>query len=140
MSTALRFNKSNPSIAGYLGTCLRRDPNEGIVRRVQNQSGHGDLFDNARRRGTVIVILRSRKAAIVGSHLVVELPQTPKATATSHIEVFREQSRFIAQAAPKLPQKVNFVQPIGGRMQRVSGGSQVDCRTDAHYTTQFPGR
>jgi hypothetical protein len=93
-------------VRGNLPPRLRRDANEGIVCRVQNQRRNRDAIDHVRRRSAIIVIVDAGEAAIVSRHLVIELAQAADAAQAAHVEVLGKQPRLLQHAAAQRPQEI----------------------------------
>src|SRR5438270_8841224 len=106
MPSILRLMKRDMGIRRDFLPRFRQNAYERIVRRMQNQRWHGNFVDDSRCRRTLIVVLRSCKATVIGGYFVIELAQCPHTLPALDVEVIRKELGLATQPLAKLPQEV----------------------------------
>ena len=75
MAAILGFDESDIGIGKNLLPRFRKNADEGIIGRVQNQRRNGNAVHNVGGGRASVIIRCALKAAIVGGDLVVEIAQ-----------------------------------------------------------------
>jgi hypothetical protein len=94
MATVLSFDKSDMRVGKNLPPRFRKNADEGIVGRVQDQRRHGDAVDDVGGGLAFVIIRCALKAAVVSRDLVVEITKAGHAPHAPGIEYSGKQTRF----------------------------------------------
>lgn len=137
MAAILGLDEGDVGIGKNLLPRFRQNADEGIIGRMQDQSRHGDAINHVGRGGTLIVIRRALKAAIMCRDFVIEFTKRSDAPQARDVEFPGKQARFHPQATTKLPHKIIFIEAIARKMQGIGGGSEVHRWAHCHYRAEL---
>ena len=127
VSTVLRFSEADIGIGENPGPGFGQDADEGIVGGVKNERGRRNAVDDVGGRGAGVVVDSAVESAVVGSDAVVEIAEAENALETGGVKDAGKVAGFRLQAAAKFPDEVELVKAVGGLVQGVGGGGEVDC-------------
>ena len=110
---------------------FRQETDEGIVFGAKDERGNGDAVDDAGAGGTVVVVVGIAEAAVARDDFLIELADGANgADAVDLINGGKELS-FVTDPAPQPAQKSPLVGAVGGFVQSVGAGGEIDRRADS---------
>ena len=112
-------------VGGYLGASLGSDSYERVIGGIKDQRWHGNLINDPGRRGAMVVIGCTGKAAVRCGYFVVELAKRLDAFGAGNIKVTGEEPRLLSQSLPQFQKEVVLVESIRFFMQSVGRGGQI---------------
>src|SRR6266567_2042476 len=124
------FDEMDVGIGKDFCAGLGGQSDERVIDREQDQRWHGDAIDHSRGGGSVVVIVGIAETAIAGDNLVVEFPKRADGANALHFVDVREERGLAAIARHQAAQEVPFVEPVGGFVESVRAGREVDGRAN----------
>src|SRR6202034_2424223 len=111
-----RLDQANGGGFQELRSGFRGYANEGIVERVQNESGNGDLCDNPASRCTEVVIVGSGKGVVRGGDAFVKCAYGANRRNLCGVNLGKE-AGFAVVSAHQVAQEMAFVEAIEALVQ-----------------------
>lgn len=124
------LDKTDVGIGKDARAGIRIEADEGIVCGAKDERGNRDAVNDAGAGGAVVIVVGVAKAAIARDDLLVELADGANGADAVNLIHARKQLGLVADAAHEPAQKSPLVYAIGGFVQGVSTGSQIDDRAD----------
>jgi len=139
MAAVAGFDESDIGIGGDPLAGLGSEPDEGIVLGVDDQSRYGNAVHHIGGRGAGVVVNGAGKPAIEGGDAVVEFAEGGNSLQARGVEIIGKQCGLAAKAPEQLQQKIIFIEPVRGLVQRVGRGCQIHRRADCDHGAELRG-
>lgn len=131
------FDKMDIRIGENANVRFRQEADEGIVLSTKNERGNGDAVDDTGAGGAVIVVVGVTESAIAGDDFVVELSDgADRADGRPRSINVRKQVGFAGIAVEETAEEAPLVDAIGGLVERIGSGREVDGGTDGGHSTE----
>src|ERR1700683_2802372 len=116
---------------------LRQNANERIVRGVDHQRGSRDMVDQGGGGSAGIVIVCAGEVAVVSRDAIIKVSQSLNSAQARSVKVRGKQPRLAAKPLEHLQQKIVFVNPVAGLVNRVAASRQIDRRTNRRHPAKL---
>ena len=131
-----RLNKVDMRIGEDPLAGLWSETDKRIVLGEEHKRGHGNAVDDTSAGSAVVVVVCIAEAAIGSDDFLVEFADgADGADAAGLIDGGKELS-FVAEALHQCMQKMTFIDEVGGRVQSIGAGGEIDDRTDRGHCNE----
>ena len=131
VSAMRRFQQLNAGVRGDGCAGWGCEANEGVVAGVEDEGRDSDAMEDACGRGSMVVVVGVAEAGVEGGDFVVEVAQGVHDCGTVRVKGAGIKKGFTAETFQQGVNEAAFVEAIGGFVQGISGGSEVDGGGDA---------
>jgi len=136
VAAVARLNEVDMGIGEDKLASFGSETDERIVLREEDKRGNRNAVDDTRTGGAVIVVVCIAEAAVGGDDFLVEFADgADGADAAGLIDGGKELS-FVAEALHQCMQKMTFIDEVGGRVQSIGAGGEIDDRTDRGHCNE----
>ncbi len=126
MAAVRGFDERDAGVGGDDGAAGGRDADEGVVERVEDERGDGDAGEDAGGGGAEVVVLRALEAGVEGGDALVEVAQGAQAVGAGGVVNVGEEHGLAAEVAGEGAEEVALVDAVGGAVEGVGGGAEIE--------------